>query len=503
MAIGPSQALHRDLDLIARSESVVGLSDAELLVRFADRPGDAAEAAFEAIVARHGPMVLGTCRGVLRHSSDADDAFQATFLVLVRKARSVRVADSLGPWLYGVARRVATKARSVALRRRVREAIGTLVDAEAPSTADIDVLDARPMLFEELDRLPEKYRSPVVLCHLEGLTHEEAASRLRWPVGTLSGRLSRARDLLRSRLVRRGISLSVAHFAGAFLPRNASAVPPTLLRSTVRSAATFAAGGSVPNSILVLTQGALSAMLVQKLKLGTIVATALAMLTVAAVRVSGQFGAGTPAPDAADSPERPQPLPENQKSSPDGLGVTPGFGRGGPLTIPTLVNDNFVAITPKDGRSVTAMIIGLDSWQEYRAPEGVRVRPVLGDDVLALSASGTAVTELAAFGTTSLSIAQRNLRGRWVRQALRQPVNGVIEPVVGVGSAYYHVGSEIYAYSATQNGWDTLHLDGNEIPKIVWGRTVILVEQDETLYVFSVSGGTWSKGLKVPSVTAK
>jgi HlyD family secretion protein len=261
MASGESKGLSRDLDLIAGSGSVIGLSDAELLARFADRHGDAAEAAFETIVAKHGPMVLGVCRGVLRHRGDADDAFQATFLVLVKKASSVRVADSLAPWLYGVARRVATKARSAALRRRSRE---TSVEfaTEGVSGEDLDVLDARPILFEELDRLPEKYRSPVILCHLKGLSHEEAARLLHWPVGTLSGRLSRARGLLRSRLTRRGLGVSAALEAGAFLPSNVNAVPLALLRLTVRSATTFTAGGPLPNSILSLSQGVMTAMLV-------------------------------------------------------------------------------------------------------------------------------------------------------------------------------------------------------------------------------------------------
>jgi RNA polymerase sigma factor (sigma-70 family) len=266
MATSQARGLFRDLDVIVNSGSLTGLGDAELLVRFADGRGDEAEAAFEAIVARHGPMVLEVCQGILRHPCDADDAFQATFLVLVRKAASVRVADSLGPWLYGVARRVATKSRSLTLRRRSRETTGVETDVEGPSVIDIDLLDARPVLFEELDRLPEKYRWPIVLCHLEGLSHDEAAHRLRWPVGTLSGRLSRARELLRSRLSRRGLVVATGVVAAEFLRNEANALTPNLLRSTTQWAMKYAAGSALPNPIRSLIQGVLSSMLFTKIR---------------------------------------------------------------------------------------------------------------------------------------------------------------------------------------------------------------------------------------------
>ena len=228
----------------------------------------------------------------------------------------------------------------------------------------------------------------------------------------------------------------------------------------------------------------------------------MVVLTGTAVHVSGQIGTGQHGPVVADSPkdtERPQ---ANPKSSPPGPGVTPGFNRGGPLTIPMMSNDHIIAVTPKDGRSVTAMVIGFDRWQEYRAPAGVQLRPILSEGVLAPTFSGDEVRELAAFSISSLSVASRNVRGTWVRQQLRQPAKGDIVPSVLPEFAYYQIGSDVYAFSATTNGWDTLHLEGTE-PKVVWTRTALIVEQDETLYVFSVAGGNWSKGLKVPSVTAK
>ena len=175
-----------------------------------------AEAAFRELVNRHGPMVLGVCRQILRHPHDADDAFQATFLVLVRKARSIRVDGSLAPWLCGVAYRTARRARDVAARYRPIDACRS----EEPSRSSPDdayQFDLRPLLHEELDRLPGKFRDAIVLCHLEGKSHVEAARLLRWPVGTVSGRLSRGRRLLRSRLERRGLEVAPAMLAANWL----------------------------------------------------------------------------------------------------------------------------------------------------------------------------------------------------------------------------------------------------------------------------------------------
>ena len=194
MKNGLAGTLARDLELLNGAGTVAGMSDAELLCRFCLRQGDASELAFTALVARHGPMVWDVCRQILREPNDADDAFQATFLVLVRKAHSLRFTDSLGPWLYGVACRVAVKARANVgkLRRREERYGKTLAHAPEKEYRDLGSADSASILFEELGRLPIKYRDPIVLCHLEGLTHEAAAAQLRWPVGTVSGRLSRA-----------------------------------------------------------------------------------------------------------------------------------------------------------------------------------------------------------------------------------------------------------------------------------------------------------------------
>ena len=262
---------------------VAGLSDAELLERFtaqstaADDAAVAAEAAFSALVARHGPMVLGVCRRALADPNDVEDAFQATFLVLVRRSRSVRVGDSLGRWLYGVARRVAAKARARSERSRGRTApMAVEPVAPEPSADRIELLAA---LDEEVSRLPEKYRAPVVLCHLEGLTHAEAAARLRWPVGTVSGRLSRARDLLKDRLVRRGVAPAVAMLTGEGAR---AAVPESLATATVQAATRLATGGTsqagaVSASALSLMNAVLRAAAVVKLKIAAAVLLAIAV----------------------------------------------------------------------------------------------------------------------------------------------------------------------------------------------------------------------------------
>jgi RNA polymerase sigma factor (sigma-70 family) len=220
----------------ARDEG--GLSDGQLLEHFL---GHNDEEAFTALVQRHGPMVLGVCRRVLGNETDAADAFQATFLVLVRKARSIRKQGSVGSWLYGVALRVARKALGEAARRRASERQVETMPREDPF-AEVIWHDLRPVLDEELGRLAEKYRAPLVLCYLEGKTHEEAAQQLGWTNGTVCGRLARAREVLRHRLARRGLALSAGILATVLSRQAAAAVPPALASSAVRAALLTAAG---------------------------------------------------------------------------------------------------------------------------------------------------------------------------------------------------------------------------------------------------------------------
>ncbi len=291
--------------------TAIGSSEGELLDRFV-RGRD--ESAFEALVARHGPMVLGVCRQLLRDPNDVDDAFQATFLVLVRKAATLRRCDLLCNWLYGVAMRVAMRARSQAARRLGRfgsqGAIEKLAAAEdvgdsPSSSAALVEPDRAPWLHQEVSYLPEKYRTPVVLCYFEGLTHDEAASRMGCPLGTVKGRLSRARDLLRRRLTRRGVALSAAALASQLTaPHAQAAVPAALEMATTRAAlaqissagASLAWGSSISIPVTALTEGVLHAMIWNQVKV-----TAGALCLASTLAVGVVVGATQLAGGAGDS----------------------------------------------------------------------------------------------------------------------------------------------------------------------------------------------------------
>jgi RNA polymerase sigma factor (sigma-70 family) len=238
--------------------------DGELLARFVACRD---EAAFAALVRRHGPMVLGVCRRVLRHAQDAEDAFQAAFLILARKAASVLKREALGSWLYGVACRTAQKLRSIQARRQARE---KQVDAMPhPQVEPQEPQDWRPLLDDELGRLPEKYRAPVVLCDLQGQSRREAARQLKLPDGTLTRRLAAGRRLLAERLHRRGVALSGGALAVALSQAAASAqVAAPLVVATAKAAVWVAAGhlAAVSTPVAVLTRGVLRAMFLSKLK---------------------------------------------------------------------------------------------------------------------------------------------------------------------------------------------------------------------------------------------
>ena len=198
-----------------------GLSDARLLERFV-AGGD--ESAFAALVDRHGALVRNTCRAVLKDPDDVADAFQATFVLLFRKAGSIRGGDAMGAWLHRVAYRIALQAQSDAARRHRIEGSAVLARADAPSGRD----DLGALLHEEIERLPERFRRPVVLCYLEGMTRDQAADRLRCTEGTVRGRLAKGRELLRRRLERQGLALAIPAAAGEPIPE--SLVATTVLR---------------------------------------------------------------------------------------------------------------------------------------------------------------------------------------------------------------------------------------------------------------------------------
>jgi RNA polymerase sigma factor (sigma-70 family) len=249
------------------------MTDGQLLECFIARRE---ESAFEALVQRHGPMVLGVCRRVVGHAQDAEDAFQGTFLVLVRKAASIAPRESVGNWLYGVAYHTALVVRAKARRQRAKEKqVEHMPQPRTEPEADWGELEA--MLDRELSRLPDKYRLPVVLCELEGRKRKAVAQQLNLPEGTLSSRLATARKLLAQRLARRGLALSTVALGLVLSPKTASAcVPRPLLLSTVQAAATGSASealaaGLISTKVAAVTGSVLKSMLMAKLKIASMV----------------------------------------------------------------------------------------------------------------------------------------------------------------------------------------------------------------------------------------
>ena len=241
MANESSGAILRHVHTIFRAGSSASMTDGQLQERYRAGTSDAAEAAFAALVERHACLVFGSCRAVLGDAHDAEDAFQATFLVLARRARSIRGEGSMASWLSRVARRIAIKARRRAVIRRghEREAAERATRRDGSARAP----EFYGELYEEIDRLPEKFRGPVVLCDLEGYSYEQAAEQLLVPVGTVRSRLSRARGRLRSRLIRRGLAPASAGAAILLGTRSATAAPPLATTEAVIRAATDLAAG--------------------------------------------------------------------------------------------------------------------------------------------------------------------------------------------------------------------------------------------------------------------
>lgn len=284
--------------------SLSGLSDWQLLDRFA-RLGD--QIAFELLVSRHGPMILGVCRRILRDPTDVDDAFQATFLVLIRRARSLGPGDILAAWLHGVAFKVATRARSDRARRARREREAMKLAPPAPDRADAD-LALREVIDQEIERLPWKYRAPVALCYFEGLTHDEAARRLNWPLGTVKGRLARARALLGERLSRRGITTPAGALIGSLGIEGVgrAAVSEPLLAATLRAAVRIAEGAAwttvVSVNVANLARGVFTAMLFSKFKIVG------ALLLVSGTALAGAGVASRPGPGPGVDETEPRPV---------------------------------------------------------------------------------------------------------------------------------------------------------------------------------------------------
>ena len=302
-------ATHTLAGVFRKIHSLAGTNecDAQLLQQFITQRD---EVAFAALLQLHGPMVFAVCRQVLGDTHDAEDAFQATFLVLARKAGSVRQQDSLAAWLHRVALNIARTARINALKRQAHERQAVLMSESKPID-EVAPTDLQPVVLAEVDRLPTKYRVPVVLCYFEGKTHDEAARQLGWPLGTVKGRLSRARDLLCTRLTRRGLALSASGLTAALTPNFAmSQVPAALLARTLDSATLPL--GVVSPQVLILVKGALPTMTALKWIPTILVVLAIGVGSVAtALRLDSVRAAPPGSP--AETKETPQP-PEKESA---------------------------------------------------------------------------------------------------------------------------------------------------------------------------------------------
>lgn len=387
--VGNARMAEKKLDTVLQqirqtvgTPGVEELADHQLLQRFA---AGQEESAFAALVRRHGPMVLGVCRRILRDAHQAEDAFQATFLVLARKAGSIRKQESVASWLHGVALRVAGKARTSAYRRSALER-RVMAMRQPERELPREQTDLEEVLDQELRKLPEKYRAPLVLCYLEGKSNEEAARELGWTQGMVRGRLFRGRDMLRHRLARRGFAaVTAVSLANTMTESAPAAIPPALLEATVRAGVLFAksqgAVAGVSATTAALAQHALRGLFWEQFKVPLIAAASTGLAGLAGLAVFLGLGTGSPddpssqlASIQTDQEARTARLPPQPNLGTDRLvevdvlaelvgpaGFAPGLaealeqGVGGPLWIRT-------GLTRSDGQPAAGAVV-LFRWQ--------------------------------------------------------------------------------------------------------------------------------------------
>jgi RNA polymerase sigma factor (sigma-70 family) len=350
MATRQSAAVLQQFGTLFDAGTAVGLDDGQLLERFVDRRD---EAAFAALLARHGPLVLGTCRRLLANPADVEDAFQATFLVMVRKASSLRDRRLLSTWLYKVAYRVALRARA----ETNRQTACAPARVASPPAADLERREVREVIDEEILRLPRRYRGPVVLCYLEGLNHQEAARRLGCPLGTVNSRLAAARVRLRVRLNKRGLAPSAVLMGATSLPEfTKAAVPAPLLQITSSAALRIANGSAIAGTaratVIVLTEGSLRAMITSKLKLAAVGSLAAVM----AVAGLGLLSRGAPGEQQSSTDVAiAAPVPDLQNNEPEPAAQSDQGSRGEEVTVPVTGTVLMPDGSPAVGATVEAM----------------------------------------------------------------------------------------------------------------------------------------------------
>jgi RNA polymerase sigma factor (sigma-70 family) len=316
MAAGEMSEVLQHLCRMVFLRDGAGLTDGQLLEDYLRRRD---EAALAALVRRHGPMVWGACRRVLGNYHDAEDAFQATFLVLVRKAASLASRELLANWLYGVAHQTALKARATIAKRRTRESQVPQMPEPAVTGQDLGH-DLQPLLDQGLGRLPDAYRAVVVLCDLEGKTRKEVARQLGLPEGTVGSRLARARAMLAKRLARHGLAVSGGALAAALAQNVASAgVPTSVVSSMIKAASLLGAGQAVATGVMsakvaALVEGVMKTMWLSKIQTMTAVLVAMVLTVAAAASLSaGLLDHGTHAAEPNRGPkDEPKGLPAKQ-----------------------------------------------------------------------------------------------------------------------------------------------------------------------------------------------
>jgi RNA polymerase sigma factor (sigma-70 family) len=394
MDIGRPGTILRHLHDLLDSATAQGLSDAQLLGRYAEHRD---ETAFATLVARHARLVWGVCRHRLHRDEDAEDAFQATFFILARRAGSIRKAEAVGSWLHGVAHRVAMKAKKSARRRQIRERQATRT-ASSPPPSDLSWRELQAALDEEVQRLPERYRAPFVLCCLEGRSREEAAQEIGCLVGTVSSRIARARRLLQGRLARRGVTLSAALCAGELWGGTSAAVVPNGL---MQSAAKTCSTAGTSKTAVALAEGALRTMGLVKWQVGVALFLAFGLLTAAA-------GIGSDSPKARpDGPKEKAAADRATATGKDRFGdpLPPGaLARFG--TLRQRAADADVAVTA-DGKEIVTVGLGR-TVRRFDAATGelrsVRQLPVDPAFLIKLSPRGTYALTFALGGAHEIEL---------------------------------------------------------------------------------------------------
>jgi RNA polymerase sigma factor (sigma-70 family) len=386
------QSIVRQLRRFTAPNGIGALTDAQLLQRVVESRD---EAAFEALVWRHGPLVLGTCRKLLSHDQDAEDAFQATFLTLARKAKSVVKGESLAAWLFQVASRIALRLRSQIRCRQAREQHDEDLSAlavEPAGAASVEQLDLWGVLLEELHRLPDRYRRPIISCYLEGKTHEVAARELARPLGSMSNSLARGCELLRARLTRRGACMSTGMLTALLGSQVSAALPSFLILAVVTAALEFSTGAAVSGPAASLANGVMRSMMVSKIKTA---AGALLFLSVVAAGTVGLAHQKSTRPaiqakEPEKATEKPQPAEEkrpqlDQQGDPLPEGA---LLRLGTIRFRHPGGVNGIAISP-DGKSlVTEGFNALRLWDPATGKPG----PVLRSAPLNYGAAQNLVT---------------------------------------------------------------------------------------------------------------